>query len=279
MNDLKFAFRQLLKNPGFTAVAVLTLALGIGANTAIFSLINAVLMRPLPGVVEPGRLVTLRGGGLSYAKFEALKAQQIFDKTVAWHDDRLPTQVDDVVHLAEVMLVSGDYYSALGVNAMLGRTITPEDDQMQAPVGVLSHGFWIRAFSADPEVVGRSFRVGGLTVTIIGVTPPEFGGVVIGRTTDFTMPLTTMPQLRPERADILRRRSAHWLVLMGKLAPEQSLEQRTPAFKLPGPRCWPSRPQRTHRRIRTSSVRRPNCSPPVMAFHRFARNIVRHSMC
>jgi putative ABC transport system permease protein len=233
--DLCYSFRILRKSPGFTAVAVLTLALGIGANTAIFSLINTVLMRALPGVAEPGRLVKLTGGGLSYAKFEALKAQQIFDKTVAWHDDRLPAQVDGVVHLAQVMLVSGDYFGALGVNARLGRTITPEDDQMQVPVAVLSHGFWTRVFSADPEVVGRSFRVGALAVTIIGVTPPEFGGVVVGTTMDFTMPLTTMPQLRPERADILTRRSAHWLMLMGRLAPEQSLGQANARLQV----AWP----------------------------------------
>jgi putative ABC transport system permease protein len=234
-NDLRYAFRQLLKNSGFTAVAVLTLALGIGANTAIFSLINAVLMRPLPGVVEPGRLVRLTGGALSYAKFEALKAQQIFYKTVALQDDRFPAQLDGTVHLAQVMLVSGDYFGALGVNAMLGRTITPEDDQMQAPVAVLSYGFWTRVLSADREAVGRSFRVGGLTVTIIGVTPPEFGGVVVGAPTDFTMPLTTKPQLRPERADILTRRSAHWLMVMGRLASEQSLEQANARLQV----AWP----------------------------------------
>src|SRR3989454_498757 len=150
MNDLKFAFRQLWKNPGFTVVVVLTLALGIGANTAIFSLINAVLMRPLPGVVEPAGLVRLTHASFSYATFEALKTQRLFAKTVAFSADRLPAELNGALQLTRVMLVSGEYFAALGVKAKLGRTITTEDDQAQAPVAVLSHGFWTRAFAADP---------------------------------------------------------------------------------------------------------------------------------
>src|SRR5438876_3181311 len=219
MNDLRFAFRQLLKKPGFTTVAVLTLALGIGANTAIFSLINAVSLRPLPGVVKPDGLVRLTHGSFSYAKFEALKARQIFDKTVAFALDRLPTEANGAMQATRVMFVSGDYFAALGVTALLGRTITPQDDQAQAPVAVLSHGFWKRAVASDPEVVGKSFRVSGLAVTIIGVTPPEFPGVVVGSATDFTMPVRTVPQLRPERSGFLTQRSTHWLQLMGRLAP------------------------------------------------------------
>ncbi|PYJ60099.1 MAG: hypothetical protein DME24_10620 [Verrucomicrobia bacterium] len=133
------------------------------------------------------------------------------------------------------MLVSGDYFAALGVNAMLGRTITPQDDQAQALVAVLSHGFWTHAFAADPGVIGRSFRVSGLAVTIIGVTPPEFGGVVVGAATDFTMPVTAIPQLRAERSGILTQRSAHWLQLMGRLAPGQTLEQANARLQV----VWP----------------------------------------
>jgi macrolide transport system ATP-binding/permease protein len=233
--DIRYAWRSLVKSPGFASVTLLSLALGIGANTAIFSLINAVLMRPLPGVAEPDRLVRLTKGSFSYAKFEALKAHGIFVNTVALNDDRLPAEIDGSLQSTRVLLVSGDYFSALGVAALLGRTISPEDDQTQAPVAVLSHGFWTRAFSADRSVLGRSIRIGGLPVTIIGVTPPDFTGVQVGVAIDVTVPVTTMPRLRPERADILSRRSAHWLQIMGRLAPGQSLEQANARLQV----VWP----------------------------------------
>ncbi len=223
--DIRYAWRSLVKSPGFASVTLLSLALGIGANTAIFTLINAVLMRPLPGVAEPDRLVRLTNGGFSYAKFEALKAHGIFVNTVALTHERLPAEIDGSMQPTRVLLASGDYFPALGVAAVLGRTISPEDDEMQAPVAVLSYGFWTRAFSADRSVLGKRMTVGGLPVTVIGVTPPDFRGVHVGVAIDVTVPVTTMPRLRPESADILSRRSAHWLQIMGTLAPGQSLEQ------------------------------------------------------
>jgi predicted permease len=233
--DIRYAWRSLVKNPGFASVTVFSLALGIGANTAIFTLINAVLMRPLPGVVEPDRLVRLTRGSFSYAKFEALKAHGIFVNTVALSDDRFPAEIDGSMQSTRVLLVSGDYFPALGVTALLGRTISPEDDRMQAPVAMLSHRFWTRAFSADRSMLGKSISVGGLPVTIIGVTPPDFTGVHVGVAIDVTVPVTTMPRLRPERADILSRRSAHWLQIFGRLAPGQSLEQADARLQV----VWP----------------------------------------
>ena len=233
--DIRYAWRSLVKSPGFAFVTLLSLALGIGANTAIFSLINAVLMRPLPGVAEPERLVRLTRGSFSYAKFEALKAHGLFANTVALNDDRLPADIDGSLQSTRVLLVSGDYFPALGVMALLGRTISPEDDRMQAPVVVLSHSFWTRAFSADRSVLGRGIRIGGLPATIIGVTPPDFTGVHVGVAIDVTVPVTTMPRLRPEQADILSRRSAHWLQILGKLAPGQSMEQADARLQV----VWP----------------------------------------
>ena len=233
--DIRYAWRSLVKSPGFTSIALLSLALGIGANTAIFSLINALWMRPLPGVAEPNRLVRLTNGSFSYAKFETLKADGIFVNTIALHDERLPTEIEGSMRPARVLLVSGDYFPALGVAAMLGRTISPEDDETHAPVAVLSHGFWTRAFSADRSVLGRRITVGGLPVTVIGITPPDFSGVHVGVAVDLTVPVTTMPRVRPEWADILSRRSAHWLQIMGKLAPGQSLEQADARLQV----VWP----------------------------------------
>ena len=107
--------------------------------------------------------------------------------------------------------------------------------EMHAPVAVLSHGFWTRAFSADRSVLGKRITVGGLPVTVIGVTPPDFRGVHVGVAIDVTVPVTTMPRLRPEWADILSRRSAHWLQIMGKLAPGQSMEQADARLQV----VWP----------------------------------------
>jgi hypothetical protein len=235
LQDIRFAWRSMIKSPGFAAVTLMSLTLGIGANTAIFTLINAIIMRPLPGVAEPERFVKLTGGSFSYAKFEALKSHQIFANTIAVNYDRLPAEINGSMQLAQLLLVSGDYFGALGVSTVLGRTIKSEDDERQAPVAVLSHRFWTRAFSANPGVLEKSFRVSGLPVTIIGVTAPEFEGIHVGMATDFTMPVTTMLGLRPEWSDILTRRSAHWLDIMGKLAAGQSREQANARLQV----VWP----------------------------------------
>jgi hypothetical protein len=116
--DIRYGLRSFVKNPGFALVTLLSLALGIGANTAIFSLIDAVMMRPLPGVVDPQNLVRLTRGRFSYAKFEALKSHRIFANTVALNDERLPAEINGSMQSTRILLVSGDYFNALGVNAI-----------------------------------------------------------------------------------------------------------------------------------------------------------------
>src|SRR5262245_17565471 len=176
--DVTYALRALYRTPGVSAVAMLSLAVGIAANTTIFSLINAVVIRPLPGVYQPDALVRLTNGSFSYPMFEELRSRQIFASTVAFTERRAPAGVNGTMQWAQVVLASGDYHSALGVQAMLGRTLSPDDDRAQASVAVLSHGFWMRAFAADPDVLGKTIRVNQLPVTIVGVTPREFAGVV-----------------------------------------------------------------------------------------------------
>src|SRR5881396_85043 len=183
MNDLKFAFRQLLKNPGFTAVAVLTLALGIGANTAVFSVINATLLRPFP-YENPERLVILQernaGGGLqdaSYlnfadwrsqsALFESMAAErggESFNFSGAGEPERLQGQI-----------VSANFFQTLGIRPFRGRDFVAEDDQPGAPpVAILSYGFWQRRFGADESVLGKAITLNNQSFTVIGVTPANF---------------------------------------------------------------------------------------------------------
>src|SRR5687767_2549012 len=192
MNDLRFAIRQLLKNPGFTAVAVLTLALGIGANTAIFSIVNGVLLKPLP-YPEPDRLVTLwernpqRGldkGLVSGPNYLDWQAQNRVFKEMAlspsWQgiSDFNLVKTDGVVKI-QANYVSASFFSTLGVPAMLGRTFLREEDRKEGNrVAILSHNLWQNHFSGDSNILGRTLTVdtyGRREYTIVGVMPPGFG--------------------------------------------------------------------------------------------------------
>jgi len=205
--DLRYGARMLLKRPGFTCVAALTLALGIGANTAIFSLIDAVLLKSLP-VNNPERLVLLgraRGGNTGaqfpYRAYKQIRDQnEVLSGLLAWHTLRLTVSVDNQPEPAVAgQLVSGNYYSVLGVNAALGRTITPDDDRApgESPVCVISHNYWRRRFAGDPAVVGKTIHIGGAPFTIIGVTPPEFFGLEVGSSLDVSVPLMMQQQVMP----------------------------------------------------------------------------------
>jgi len=209
MTDLKFAFRQLLKNPGFTAVAVLTLALGIGANTAIFSVIDAVLIKMLP-VRNPDELVALnhaggdrRGNGFSYPVFERLRDRnESFTDLFAfstWPELTTTIRGKEEPLPGGALLVSGNYHAALGIKPLLGRLILPEDNRVPGghPVAVLSHGFWQRKFGSDPSVIGNTIALNGTPYTIIGVTPPAFFGVRVGRADAITVPIMMQAQMMP----------------------------------------------------------------------------------
>ena len=232
--DLRFGARMLLKNPGFTLVATLLLALGIGANTAIFSVVDAVLLRMLP-VKEPERLVVLsRVGGrtqsdsFSYSNFEQFRDHdRTLSGVLAYYPLRLTVSVDGQPEPAiNGQLVTGNYYPVLGVNAALGRTIMPDDDRAPGahPVCVISDGYWRRRFGRDPAVVGKTIHLSGFPFTVIGVTPPEFFGLEVGVSMDITVPAMMQEQVMPEIRSFMNSGDNRFRI-MGRLRPGATIEQ------------------------------------------------------
>jgi len=266
--DLRYALRQLRKNPGFTAVALLTLALGIGANTAIFSLIDAVMLEKLP-VRQPEQLVLLNwvsesqpgimpwfthslsgnygpdstgrftSTAFPYPVFEGIRdGNEEFSSMMAFADtDRLNVNVGGQAGLANGQLVSGDFFSTLGVEAMIGRAIARTDDRADAsPVATISHSFWISRLGGDPLMVGKAITVNGARFTVVGIAPPEFFGVEPGVPVDIWLPLHAQPQIDPGwtkyaiPGEVSRFTAPDdwWVLIMGRLKPGVN-EQRARA--------------------------------------------------
>ncbi len=234
MNDCKFALRQLLKNPGFTAVAVLTLGLGIGANTAIFSVVNALLLRSLP-VSQPEELVQIvtRSGVSEAVSFSHPFYKMLVDEGrslsglfaaggVGERDQLIVSGAGNAeVEFVQGQAVSGNFFSVLGVSAIIGRALMPADDKAGDPqaVVVISHSFWERRFAADPAVIGKSVSFKGVPFTIVGVTPPGFFGFQPGDAPDLWWPLQMAPQIDRDPAGWRLKEGTSWLRLMGRLAP------------------------------------------------------------
>jgi len=240
--DVQYALRMLRRTPGFTAVVVLTLALGIGANTAIFALVDAVLLQTLP-VREPERLVLFSaspGEGtatgnpprgrwtlFSAEVYDFLRRQPLpYESLAAVRSGEATVSVrvgggstgSGRVERGRVHLVSGNYFAAMGVDASLGRTLSTDDDRPDVPpVAVVSHGFWKQRLEGDVAVVGRTAMLNGTAFTIVGVAPPEFFGERVRRPPDFWTPLVFQPQIEL-RPSYLERSDAYWLSLVGRLA-------------------------------------------------------------
>ncbi|MEN6333038.1 MAG: ABC transporter permease, partial [Phycisphaerales bacterium] len=228
--DLRFALRTLWKDPGFTAVAVLTLALGIGANTAVFSVLDRLLVRTLP-VRDPHRLAMLaqkfQGGRLDYEFNYPLfrdyqRDNSVFSDLCAVAEMPVGLGVDAATERQQALLVSGNYFRMLGVAAAVGRTFA-EDEGVEiddAPVVVLSHGLWSRRFGGDPQAVGRAITVNGKPFTIVGVAPREFFGATRGRASDLYVPFTMYGQLtraQPGPDHPLQTRFFTWHQILGRL--------------------------------------------------------------
>ena len=238
MQDVRDAFRALNATPIVTAIAVLSLALGIGANTAIFSILNTLLLRSLP-VREPQRLalVTLDGGPRSWTNplWEQIRDRpQLFESSFAWSSTRFNLSEGGQTQFVDGVWASGRYFDVLGVPAILGRTFTEADDRRgggpDGPVAVISYSFWQRQFGGATDAIGKPITIERVPYTVIGVTPPDFFGTEVGRTFDIAIPLGTEPLVRGKES-ALDRRSTWWLSIMARLEPGQSFETATAALR------------------------------------------------
>ena len=198
MRDINYAFRMLVKSPGFSLVAVVSLALGIGANTAIFSLVNAVLLRPLP-VSEPERLLSVsttdqKNPGnlpLSHNNFRDLRAQNaVFTDMAAFTFNQVNYSAGRESEPVAVQLVTANYFSLLGAQPALGRGFLREEETAAAPVAVISDGFWRRSLGSDPRVVGRTITLNRVPYTVVGVAPRHFAGTLLGAGPAAWLPMT-----------------------------------------------------------------------------------------
>ena len=218
--DARYGARSLVHTPAFTATVVLTLSLAIGLTTAIFSLLDAILLKPLP-VRDPDRLVLV--GGPQYPVFQAFRQRtDIFDDLLAT-SGVTPLDVDTGDGRRErtqVSLVSGSYFTTLGVEAVLGRTFTREEDRIPGahPIAVASYGYWQRQLAGDPNAPGRVVRVSGTPITIAGVAPAGFFGEEVGMSPDLWMPLTMWGTVVPGR-NLLESAGTGWLRLIGRVPP------------------------------------------------------------
>ena len=232
--DVRYGARQLRKNPGFTAVAVLTLALGIGANTAIFSILDKLLLRTLP-VEQPQRLVTFAGdesrdwqSQVSYPLYANLRDRnEVLSGLIAFNRISLVMDTDGSAERIAGQIVSGNFFSVLGVKAALGRTFLHEEDRTPGSdsVAIISHGLWQRRFGADPKVLGKSVRLNAHPFTVVGVTPGEFTGTVRGQKSDIYIPTMMLGQVSPLDAHKLTDGGDNWMNLMGRLKPGVNREQ------------------------------------------------------
>jgi putative ABC transport system permease protein len=242
LQNIRFAIRQLKKYPGFTAIAILTLAVGIGANASIFSLVDQILLKKLP-VADPDRLVMLKYAGsdtghtdayggtgemyFSYPMYRDLRDQnQVFDGMLAMFPAQVGVQWRNTPSLAKSELVSGNYFTILGVKPALGRLLAPADSATSgaSALVVLNYRYWSQHFGEDPGVINQTLLVNGNPFTIIGVVQPGFDSVIGGRVPDIFVPITMKAQMTPQWDELEDRRSK-WLNIIGRLKPGMSEAQ------------------------------------------------------
>ena len=243
--DVRYALRLLRRSPGFTLVALASLALGIGVNTSIFSLVNALLLRPLP-IERPESIVSLYTSDaegpystFSYLDYADLRDQNSVFSGLVGHSLMLAAFGRDGARTRLLIgeVVTGNYFDVLGVRAAVGRTFLPEEDRVEGarPVAVLAHGLWKREFGGDPSVIGRTITIRGLAFTVIGVAPPKFKGMVPGLTPELWIPSMMLEEVEPAGIQDtvpspsgrtrLERRGSRWMFVRGRLKPGVSMTQ------------------------------------------------------
>lgn len=244
-HDIRYSLRRLARGPVTTTVAILSLALGIGANTAIFSLVNALILRPLP-IRKPAQLVRLftiapanpdSEGSLSLAMYEHIREnQRVFSGVFAWDGQGIANiEANGLKYAAGRSIVTGEYFSTLGIQPLLGRLITGQDlttEGLSAAVAVISYDCWQRRYQGDPAVVGKSIRVEDRVLTVIGVTPKSFSGLSIDTVSDVTVPIGFSSASARESRD--RRALSVWV--FGRLKPGISIEQAAAQLQA----IWPA---------------------------------------
>src|ERR1044072_6710251 len=236
LKDIRYGFRMLLKSPGFTAVAVISLALGIGANTAIFSIINSFLFAPLP-VEEPGRLVSIfttaaknnRPLPLSHSNFiDSREKSAAFTGVLAYNFANVnlnkgPGESKQL--FAEV--VTGNYFDVLGVKPVQGRAFLPDEDKTPGshPVTVLSYASWQRDFGGDPSIVGQTISLNRRDFTVVGIAPKDFTGADLGGGPDLWIPMMMHNEVQPDLAMFYDARRGLAFILIGRLKGGVTIEQ------------------------------------------------------
>jgi predicted permease len=253
LTDIRFGLRGLVNQPAFTVIAVLTLALGVGANTALFSVVDAMLLKKLP-VQDPERLVLLKaswngqkfgpgsydgsnmtdpatglvtGTSFPLQTLTRLRQEQgVLSDAFAFYPTELNFNAGGQAEVVTAQVVSGNYFTALGVPAMSGRTLTDADDNVAAtPIVVLSHRFWVNRFNGDPAAIGKQVNINNVAFTIVGVTPPGFSGTAqVGSSQDVSVPLAWEPQINGKLSN-LEGAGIWWLRVMGRLKPGVTMEQ------------------------------------------------------
>jgi macrolide transport system ATP-binding/permease protein len=268
LNDLRYGAKMLWKSKGVTVVAVVSLAIGIGANSAIFSLVNSILLRPRP-VSHPEQLVEIYVGegehpyhSTSYPSYVELRDRnEVLSGLAAYGIDQFKLGVADGVEQIWGEAVSGNYFDVLGVAAHKGRTFLSEDDLIPGknPVAVISHSLWQRRFNSDPDLVGKTIDLNDKQLTVVGIAPPQYTGMMRGLGIDIWVPTMTTPLLDPSGEHVISRGSRRF-ILVGRLKPDTSIDQARARFDLltremraAHPEEWMQKHQGTGR-IRESAI-------------------------